>query len=515
MSSFTRRRFLGGLGAAGFPAILRARAQRPDFVFFLTDDQRFDALSCAGNRILQTPHMDRIANEGVRFSQAFVSNSLCSPSRGTIVTGMYSHAHGVTWNTGPSHELNPSLPTFPKLLQQAGYFTAINGKWHIRSMPEGFDHSCILPGQGLYHDPIMIAGRTRVRMRGYVDDVIGDQSIETLRNRPKGRPFCLLCWFKAPHRAWEPPRRYQHAYEDLEIPPPPTFGRGLEDRPNAIRDSDLQIADMPDFYGLGVPATAPREEQKRLNYQHYVKQYYRVLRAVDDNVGRVLDCLDREGLAENTFVLHSADNGFFMGEYGLFDKRMMYEPSIRVPMLARYPAGFRGGRVDGENMVLNNDICHTILDYAGVARPESMARHGASWRPILEGGAAQWRQSWLYEFFEYPAVGCVGKIRGVRTRRSATNSARNSNAFATQLTTTAPRTTPRPRSAPFASPADRGGRAAKRRRAASGAGCQWGGAPLRAGAAGPPNLGGAQLPGGAYPRPAPPCRRPSLATKLD
>lgn len=411
------RTLTGSAIASGFPGILNAANQRPNFVFFMTDDQRFDALSCAGNRILKTPHMDRIAEEGVRFSQAFVSNSLCSPSRGTIVTGLYSHAHGVTWNTGPDNRLNPELPTFPKLLREAGYFTALNGKWHIRSQPEGFDHWCVLPGQGKYHDPDMIAGGTRVKMRGYVDDVIGDQAIATLRNRPKDQPFCLLCWFKAPHRSWEPAKRFEKMYDDIAIPEPSTFPLGLDDRPGAIRNSDIQIADMPDFFHMGVPKNASRQERKRLNYQHYVKQYYRVLLGVDENVGRLLDYLDEEGLAENTFVIHTADNGFFMGEYGLFDKRMMYEPSIRVPMLARYPAGFDGGRVDDDHMVLNNDLCHTILDYAGVPKPEVMRNHGESWRPVLEGAPASWRQSWMYQFFEYPAIACTGKMRGVRTNR--------------------------------------------------------------------------------------------------
>ncbi|MCP5119216.1 MAG: DUF4976 domain-containing protein, partial [bacterium] len=266
-------------------------------------------------------------------------------------------------------------------------------------------------------DPEMIAGGTRVKMRGYVDDVICDQAINTLERRPTDRPFCLLCWFKAPHRSWEPAKRYENEFARTTIPEPPTFALGLEDRPGAIRDSDLQIADMPDFFHMGVPRDASRAERKRLNYQHYVKQYYRVLLGVDHNIGRLLGYLDKAGLAEDTFVLHTSDNGFFMGEYGLFDKRMMYEPSIRVPMIARYPAGFEGGRTDDHNMVLNNDICHTILDYAGISRPASIRHHGQSWRPILEDGAATWRNSWLYEFFEYPAIACVGKIRGVRTPR--------------------------------------------------------------------------------------------------
>lgn len=413
MTFMTTRRTL----LEAFPALLHAQRHRPNFLFFMTDDQRFDAMSCAGNAILKTPNLDRIASGGVRFSQAFVTNSLCSPSRGTIITGLYSHAHGVASNASPRNRFKPGIPMFPKLLRQAGYFTALTGKWHIPSEPEGFDHWAILPGQGVYGDPTMLVEGSEVRMRGYVDDIICDQAMETLRNRPKDRPFCLLCWFKGPHRSWEPAARFAARYENATIPEPATFHLDLARRPSAIRNSDMQVADMPDFLDLGVSKAAPREEKKRLNYQFFLKQYYRVLLGVDENVGRLLDYLDREKLAENTFVIHTSDNGFFAGECGLFDKRMMYEPSIRVPLLVRYPAGFQGGRVDADHTVLNNDICHTILDYAGIARPPLMRNHGESWRPILEGRSTEWRDSWMYQYFEYPSITCVGKMRGVRTKR--------------------------------------------------------------------------------------------------
>lgn len=408
----TRRQLL-----AGFPAILRSAARRPNILFFLTDDQRWDAMSCAGNRILRTPNMDRIAAEGARFEQAFVTNSLCSPSRGTILTGLYSHAHGVRTNGGQTHVFRPGVTLFPELLQRAGYYTAFAGKWHIASQPSGFEHWCMLPGQGLYHDPQMVVPNGRLRFRGYVDDVIADQALEMLRGRPKDRPFCLLCWFKAPHRSWEPAARFEKHFEDVTIPEPSTFDVSLDDRPAAIRNSDIQIADMPDFEELGVARGLPRQERKRRNFQHFVKRYYRTLLGVDENVGRLLDYLDKEKLAEDTLVLYSSDNGFFAGEYGLFDKRMMYEPSIRVPLLARYPAGFQPGQEIRDRMVLNNDIAHTLLDYAGVPRPQAMQGHGESWRPIVEGRRTPWRDAWMYEYFEYPAITCTGKMRGIRTAR--------------------------------------------------------------------------------------------------
>ena len=417
MNRRTALKTIGG-AAAGFPAILRAQNRKPNFLFIMTDDQRWDAMSCAGNRVLKTPNMDRVAAGGVRFADAFVTNPLCSPSRGTILTGLHTHAHGVTTNTPGSHTFKPGVVTYPMLLQRAGYYSAMLGKWHIETLPVGlgFDHWCILPGQGLYHDPQMIANGGRVQFRGYVDDIIADQAIETLKSRPKDKPFSMICNFKAPHRAWEPPERFAKVYENDAIPEPPTFNVGLSNRPKGIRESDMQVADMPDFARRGVPAGLPRELRKPLNYQVFMKNYYRVLLGVDENLGRLLDYLDKNGLAENTFIVYTGDNGFFLGEYGMFDKRLMYEPSIRVPMLVRYPAGVRAGQVDAEHMVLNNDVAHTILDYAGVERPAHMRHHGESWKPILEGRAQAWRQSWLYEYFEYPGPHCAPMGRGVRTK---------------------------------------------------------------------------------------------------
>lgn len=423
-AALTRRAAIGAV--AGFPAILRPQSvrNRPNFLFLITDDQRHDAMSCAGNRVLKTPNMDRLASSGMRFSEAFVTNPLCSPSRANIVTGMYSFANGVTTNgdgrsneTGGSHFFKPGVPGYPLMLRQAGYYTAMAGKWHVATTPEGMDQYCILPGQGVYHDPVMVANGARVQLRGYVDDLIADQTMETLRSRPKDKPFSLWCGFKAPHRAWFPAQRFNKVFEDIEIPEPPEFNTGLEDRPAAVRDSDLQIASMPDFFERGVNRNLPRETRKKLNYQLFLKNYYRTILGVDENVGRLLDFLDQQGLAENTFVVFTSDNGFFTGEYGMFDKRLMYEPSIRVPMLVRYPAGgISGGRVDRDHMVINNDVAHTFLDYGGVLRPERMRNHGESWRPLLEGRSTPWRESWLYNYFEYPGPHCTGIARGVRTR---------------------------------------------------------------------------------------------------
>jgi arylsulfatase A-like enzyme len=392
----------------------------PNFIFILTDDQQQQAMSAYSNKILKTPNMDRIASEGIRFTEAFVTNALCAPSRASILTGLYSHAHGVITNgDGPTIRNQPGLKddqiTFAHLLRQAGYHTALVGKWHIRSWPTGFDQWIVLPGQGVYQDPEMIANGIRVKFRGHVEDVVGDQALAFLQQRPKDKPFCLLYQFKAPHRTWLPASRFEKAFEDVEIPLPRTFEDKLEGRPEAVRKAEMALADMPDFRDRGVPASLPREERKRRNLQLLVKNYYRVLLGVDENVGRVLDFLDKNGLAENTVVVYSSDNGFFLGEHGLFDKRLMYEPSIRVPMTVRLPSRIKSGLVDTSHMVLNIDIAPTLLELAGVPVPSWM--HGRSWLPLLEGKETRWREAFLYEYYEYPAVHCVRKNRGIRTDR--------------------------------------------------------------------------------------------------
>ncbi|MFN2431226.1 MAG: sulfatase [Gemmatimonadota bacterium] len=392
---------------------------KPNVLIFMTDDQRQDAMGAYGNAILRTPNMDRIAAEGVRFTEAFVTNALCAPSRASLLTGLYSHAHGVTTNAGgPAFYNQPGLPedlpTFVHLLHRAGYHTVLVGKWHLRSPPAGFDEWVVFPGQGAYQDPVMIAGGTRLQMRGHADDVVGDQTLAALEQLPEDRPFCLLCQFKSPHRAWIPAPRFAHAFEDVEIPLPRTFEDRLAGRPEALRRAEMALADMPDFHERGVSADLPREERKRANLEHLVRNYYRVLLSVDDNVGRVLEALDAAGLAQNTVVVYTSDNGFFLGEHGLFDKRLMYEPSIRVPLLVRFPARLRP-RVDSTHMTLNVDVAPTLLELAGVPPPERM--QGRSLVPLLEGASPSWRDAFLYEYFEYPAEHCVRKNRGVRTAR--------------------------------------------------------------------------------------------------
>ncbi len=429
--SITRRTALTTLGTAAASLALRGRslfaAERPipraapNILFIMTDDQRWDALSAAGNPILRTPNIDRIANEGVRFAEAFVTNSLCAPSRASFLTGLYSHAHGVvTHGTMPENRNQVGLPetqeTFVTMLQRAGWHTGLVGKWHIRSEPEGFDEWVILPGGGgPYLDPRMTANGVSLKFRGHASDVVGDQSLAFLENWTRERPFCLLQHFKAPHRNWMPAERFAHAFEDIEVPVPRTFEDKLAGRPEALRKAEMAIADMPDFRNRGVSPDLPPEERKRRNLEELVKNYYRTLLSVDENVGRVLDWLDAQDLARDTIVLFTSDNGFFLGEHGLYDKRLMYEPSIRVPLLVRWPARF-ALRVDGEHMVRNVDVAPTLLALAGIPAPAFM--HGRSFEPLLAGEDVPWRDAFLYEFFEYPdADHCVRKHRGIRTER--------------------------------------------------------------------------------------------------
>jgi len=394
----------------------------PNILFIMTDDQQQSAMSAYGNKILKTPNLDRIGAEGIRFTEMFVTNSLCAPSRASFLTGLYSHTHGVTTN-GPAGSIFRNQPglkdeqeTFVHLLRRAGYHTALVGKWHLRSLPTGFDQWIVLPGGGgPYNDPEMITNTLRAKFRGHADDVVGDQALTLLQQRPKDRPFCLLYNFKSPHRNWIPAARFENVFEDIEIPVPLSFSDKFTGRPEALRKTEMAVADMPDFRNRGVAETLPAEERKRQNFQQLAKNYYRTLLSVDENVGRVLEFLDKNNLTNDTVVMFSSDNGFFLGEHGLFDKRLMYEPSIRVPLLVRFPDRVKSAQVNSKQMILNIDVAPTVLEIAGVPVPAWM--QGRSFLPLLEAQGINWRDAFLYEFYEYPAEHCARKHRGIRTER--------------------------------------------------------------------------------------------------
>ena len=397
MSSTTRRKFL--FATLGATAACTRPAPRPNILFIMTDDHAVGHVGCYGNPLVKTPNIDRLAREGVRFENAFVTNSLCAPSRATVLTGCYSHLHGIRGNSemkGLIENINQSLVTYPQALQAAGYRTGIVGKWHLSHDPVGFDTWRILPGQGLYFDPDFIENGVRKKHPGYATDLTTDFALDFLR-QPSEQPWCLVYQHKAPHRPFLPPPRFAKLYENVEIPYPPTFDDDYRTRKVAAEAEDMRFAvsiagDYPDL-----PANLTPAEKKRWLYQRFVKDYYGAIAAVDENLGRVLAYLDEKKLTDNTLIVYTSDNGFFVGDHGWYDKRFMYEPSLRVPLVIRAPGG-KAGQVT-QAMAMNIDFAPTILDYAGVAPPSSF--QGQSLRPILAGRTpADWRQSVYYSYFE-------------------------------------------------------------------------------------------------------------------
>jgi arylsulfatase A-like enzyme len=416
----------------------QASRKRPNIIFIMTDDHASHALSCYGSKINQTPNLDRLAGEGMLFENCFCTNSICAPSRAAILTGKYSHINGVTDNVTA---FDGSQQTFPKLLQKAGYRTALIGKWHLESEPTGFDYWNILPGQGVYYNPDFIEMGKPGKYEGYVTDIITDLCLDWLKNRRPDKPFCLLYHHKAPHRHWEPGPEHLTTYEDLDIPEPKTLFDAHRTRTEAAKSYTCTISD--ELVAKDVKLTPPEhlseEQMKKWNaayqsrkaefekvkqdkhalirwkYQCFIKDYLRCIASVDDNVGRMLDYLDESGLADNTIVVYTSDQGFFLGDHGWFDKRLMYEQSLRMPFLVRYPKHIKPGSVC-ERIALNIDFAPTFLDFAGAAVPSDM--QGRSLRPILEGKTPEdWRRSMYYHYYEYPAWCFAKRHYGVRTDR--------------------------------------------------------------------------------------------------
>ena len=391
---------------------------RPNIVFIMTDDHASHAMSCYGSRINTTPNLDRIANEGMRFDNCFCTNSICAPSRATILTGTYNHINGVTTLATP---IDGRQNSFIKVLKSAGYRTAIVGKWHLghggHSDPKGFDYWNVLPGQGDYHNPMMIEMGAEKQYEGYVTDIITDLSIDWLDGRDKEAPFCLMYHHKAPHRWWEPDDKHADMYKDADIPEPETFWDDYSNRASAAREAKMRVdrdLDERDLKGPAPEGLDPADE-KRWKYQRYIKDYLRCVASVDDNVGRMLDYLDEQGLKENTIVVYTSDQGFFLGDHGWYDKRFMYEEALRMPLLVRYPNGIEAGTVS-DDMVLNVDFPATFLDYAGLAIPEEF--QGRSIRPILEGSTPDdWRTSMYYRYWMHLAHHHVYAHYGIRTHK--------------------------------------------------------------------------------------------------
>ncbi len=391
-------------------------SRRPNILFIMSDDHASHAISAYGSRINQTPNIDRIAKEGIRFNNCFCTNSICTPSRATILTGTYNHVNNVTTL---SSKLDGRLTTFPKLLQAEGYQTAIVGKWHLghggHANPTGFDYWNILPGQGLYHDPEMIDMGEKKVYPGYVTDIITDLSLDWLKERDPEQPFMLMTHHKAPHRPWDPDEKLMHLYQNTDIPEPETFHDDYSNRASAAREAKMRVdRDMTDRdLKYPVPEGLTSAEEKQWKYQRYIKDYLRCVASIDNNVGRMLDYLDQEGLAENTIVVYTSDQGFFLGDHGWYDKRFMYEESLRMPFVMRYPREIEAGSIN-DDMILNLDFAQTFLDCTDVDQTDEM--QGRSFRPLMNGKTIEdWRTSMYYRYWMHLAHHHVYAHYGLRT----------------------------------------------------------------------------------------------------
>lgn len=401
---------------------------QPNLLFVMSDDHAAHAISAyseASDRpvINHTPNLDRIAAQGMRFDSCFCTNSICTPSRASVLTGTYNHVNGVTTLVTP---MDNTLDTYPQRLQAAGYQTALFGKWHLGHGPEhdptGFDRWRVLPGQGHYHNPVMLQprndgrGHTIVERGGYVTDLITDDCLRWLDRRDPDRPFALMCHHKAPHRSWEPSRTHFSLYDGIDIPEPATLFDDHEGRADVVQAMRMRIMDLDPVVDLKatVPPGLSEDDEIRWRYQRYIKDYLRTIASIDDSVGRLLDWLDAQGLAENTIVVYTSDQGFFLGDHGWFDKRMMYEESVAMPLLVRYPAEVAAGSVC-DDIALNVDFAPTFLELAGVAVPTAM--QGASLAPLLRGESPDgWQQSMYYRYWMHDdGIHRVPAHYGVRT----------------------------------------------------------------------------------------------------
>jgi arylsulfatase A-like enzyme len=427
------------LAGCGWPGSRGARGK--NIVFIMADDHASQAIGAYGGRLNRTPAIDRIAREGVRLDRCFCTNGICAPSRAVILTGKHSHLNGVRDNAAA---FDGSQATFPKILRNAGYETALLGKWHLKSDPTGFDTWRILPDQGEYFNPDFIEMGRQTRHHGYVTDILTDMAAEFLEARKgSARPFLLMLHHKAPHRNWQPAERHRHLYDDTAFPEPPTLFDEYATRSRAAFEQEMTIRDdmtLDSDLKLGPPPArldaaqreawerdfAPKREAfkraapegaglVRWKYRRYLQDYLGCVAAVDEGVGRVLAVLDETGLADNTLVVYTSDQGFFLGEHGWFDKRFMYEEALRMPLVMRLPGTIPPGSTSAE-LVSNLDFAPTFLDVAGRSKPADM--QGRSFLPLLQGRRVpDWPGSIYYHYYEFPAVHMVKRHYGVRTTR--------------------------------------------------------------------------------------------------
>ena len=422
------------------------RDERPNILFIMSDDHACNAISAYGGRLAKiapTPNIDRIASSGIRLDRCFVTNSICTPSRAVILSGQHSHINGVKTLVDAFPGPDSGTPNVASILQRSGYQTALVGKWHLRSAPWGFDYWKIGPGQGKYHDPFFIASTdgiaytTKVkklkRTKGYYTDLITDYATQWLDQRDTSKPFFLMLHHKAPHGKWEPADRHQDYLKEISIPEPDSLWEDFSHRSPAtinmgtsittrLKDRRSMVGDVqkPDWYGGPVEMAGMTEKEKgQAAYQKYLHQYLACVKAVDENVGRVLDYLDNHGLAENTLVIYTSDQGMFLGEHDYFDKRWIYEECFQMPFLARFPNRIHPGTHDQQYLCSNLDFAQTLLDYAQVTdAPEISRMQGLSLKPILEGTPPDsWRDAVYYRYWMHLAHHQIPGHYGVRDSR--------------------------------------------------------------------------------------------------
>ena len=437
-------------------------AERPNIVFIFTDDHAPHAIGAYGGwlkGVNPTPNIDKLASQGMLFENSFCTNSICGPSRAVIQTGKHSHLNGFMRN---GNKFNGSQQTFPKLLRKAGYQTAMIGKWHLGTDPQGFDHWQVLPGQGDYYNPFFKTPKGRVRINGYCTDIVTDLSLKWLKQqRDKSKPFMLMCQHKAPHRTWMPALRHLTLYDDITLPEAPTLFDKFKDNASPARHHEMGIdrhmsivndlfvdkefagnhddgvkasdrsgtknmqkmspAQLKAWHAAYRPKNIALAEAKlsgkelvRWKYQRYMKDYLRCIKGVDENVGRLMDYLKESGLDKNTIVIYSSDQGFYLGDHGWYDKRWMYEESFKMPLIVKWPGVTKPGTVNRE-LVQNLDYAETFLDVASAPIPKDM--QGKSIVPLLKGDNANWRDSLYYHYYEYPSVHMVARHYGIRTKR--------------------------------------------------------------------------------------------------
>jgi len=410
------------------------KSSRPNILFIMSDDHACNAISCYGGmlkNIMPTPNIDRIAAEGIRLDNCLVTNSICTPSRAVILTGKYSHKNGVYTL---QDDFDRDQQNVAKLLQKSGYNTAIIGKWHLHTEPSGFDYYNVLPNQGEYYDPKLkekgdvwqdrkLGGK---EYKGYCTDIITDISLKWLDHRDKTKPFFLMCHHKAPHGLWEYAKRHEFMFDDITIPEPTSLWEDLSHRSEGSKLSGRKILSLSDRMNSikngkewptgRLDTTGMTDKQKiKAAYQKYLKDYLRCVKAIDENVGRILDYLDTEDLAENTLVIYTSDQGMFLGEHNLYDKRWIYEESLRMPFLARFPKEIKPG-TRNDDIITNVDFAETFLDYAEFEIPSDM--QGCSFRSNLAGNTPDnWPEAMYYRYWMHSEQSNVPAHYGIRTKR--------------------------------------------------------------------------------------------------